>query len=202
MRRISHDVVDSGIVRKVERLRKAGIPFHRPAASTLQGRIKKKLLEKTNWYKQKPKEEKRGETRKRSSGKVTPSPEENTAVSVMFCPQTPHGELARRLREAEKKLKEVTRDAVKIVERAGTKLRFLLHKSNPFDDSKTKCERESCLICDNPLNKKYGCGKRNITYVTVCLRCEEEERRKAANKEQTSVTRCPNFPNSGRVTTP
>ena len=106
----------------------------------------------------------------------------------MFCPQTPHGELARRLREAEKKLKEVTRDAVKIVERAGTKLRFLLHKSNPFDDSKSKCERESCLICDNPLNKKYGCGKRNITYVTVCLRCEEEARRKAANKEQASVT--------------
>ena len=82
----------------------------------------------------------------------------------------------------------MTRDAVKIVERAGTKLRFLLHKSNPFDDSKTKCERESCLICDNPLNKKYGCGKRNITYVTVCLRCEEESRRKAANKEKASVT--------------
>ena len=76
---------------------------------------------------------------------------------------------------------------MKIVERAGTKLRFLLHKSNPFDDSKSKCERESCLICDNPLNKKYGCGKRNITYMTVCLRCEEIARRKA-NEEKTSVT--------------
>ena len=92
------EIIESGLtgfVRKVERLRKAGVPFHRPAASTLQGRIKKKLLEKTNWYKQKPKEEKRGEARKRSSGKVTPSPEENTAVSVMFCPQTPHGEQKR-----------------------------------------------------------------------------------------------------------
>ena len=44
------------------------------------------------------------------------------------------------------------------------------------------------MICDNPLNKKYGCGKRNITYMTVCLRCEEELRKKAANKEQTSIT--------------
>ena len=61
-------------------------------------KLLEKLLEKTNWYKQKPKEEKREEARKRSSGKVTPSPEESTAVSVMFCPQTPHGELARRRR--------------------------------------------------------------------------------------------------------
>ena len=182
------EIIESGLtgfVRKVERLRKAGVPFHRPATMTLQGRIKKKLLEKTNWYKQKPKE-KRGETKKQSSRKVTPSSEENTAVSVMFCPQTPHGELAKRLREADRKLKEVTKDDVKIVERAGTKLRFLLHKSNPFDDSTSKCDRESCLICENPLNKKYGCRKRNITYMTVCLRCEEEKRK--ANKEQTSVS--------------
>ena len=48
------EIIESGLtgfVRKVERLRKAGIPFHRPASMTLQGRIRKKLLEKTNWYK-------------------------------------------------------------------------------------------------------------------------------------------------------
>ena len=53
------EIIESGLtgfVRKVERLRKAGIPFHRPASMTLQGRIRKKLLEKTNWYKSKPKE--------------------------------------------------------------------------------------------------------------------------------------------------
>ena len=80
------------------------------------------------------------------------------------------------LREADKKLKEVTKDAVKIVEKAGTKLRFLLHKSNPFDNGTTKCERTSCLIFDNPLNKKYRCEG---SYVTVCWACEEEAQKKA-----------------------
>merc|ERR1711911_527563 len=181
------EIIESGLtgfVRKVERLRKAGVPFHRPATTTLQSRIKKKLLEKTNWYKQKPKDKEGQNKKKKLSGKVATSLEdENTPVSVMFCPQTPHGELARRLREADKKLKEVTKDAVKIVERAGTKLRFLLHKSNPFDNGTTKCERTSCLICDNPLNKKYRCDKRNISYVTVCLACEKEAR-KEANEEK------------------
>ena len=76
-----------------------------------------------------------------------------------------------------------TKDEVKIVERAGTKLRFLLHKSNPFDGGKIKCNRDKCLICDNPLNKKFNCGQRNVTYITVCLKCEEDSK-KPANREQ------------------
>ena len=83
------------------------------------------------------------------------------------------------MREADKKLAEVTKDEVKIVERAGTKLRFLLHKSNPFDGGKIKCNRDKCLICDNPLNKKFNCGQRNVTYMTVCLKCEEDSKKSA-----------------------
>ena len=186
------EIIESGLtgfVRKVERLRKAGIPFHRPASMTLQGRIRKKLLEKTNWYKSKPKEKGGFDPRKRTSnqnGENKSLSEKEPPVSVMFCPQTPQGELAKRLREADKKLAEVTKDEVKIVERAGTKLRFLLHKSNPFDGGKIKCNRDKCLICDNPLNKKFNCGQRNVTYMTVCLKCEEDSK-KSANKEQDDV---------------
>ena len=162
------EIIESGLtgfVRKVERLRKAGVPFHRPAAKTLQSRIKKKLLEKTNWYKQKPKDKEGPNKKNRLSGKVTSSlEEENTPVLVMFCPQTPHGELARRLREAEKKLKEVTKDGVKIVEKAGTKLRFLLHKSNPFDNGTTKCERDT-QPQEKILSKRY--------YQPFCWRAPE-----------------------------
>ena len=148
-----------------------------------QGRIRKKLLEKTNWYKSKPKGKGGFDPRKRTSNQNGENSEKEPPVSVMFCPQTPQGELAKRLREADKKLAEVTKDEVKIVERAGTKLRFLLHKSNPFDGGKIKCNRDKCLICDNPLNKKFNCGQRNVTYMTVCLKCEEDSK-KPANREQ------------------
>ena len=123
------EIIESGLtgfVRKVERLRKAGIPFHRPASMTLQGRIKKKLLEKTNWYKFKPKGKGGFQVRRTNrSGNNLSLSEKEPPVSVMFCPPTPQGELAKRLREADKKLAEVTKDEVKIVERAGVKLRFL-----------------------------------------------------------------------------
>ena len=58
-----------------------------------------------------------------------------------------------------------------------------MHKSNPFDNGTTKCDRETCLVCDNPLNKKYRCGKRNISYVTICLKCEEDARKEANTKK-------------------
>ena len=116
------EIIESGLtgfVRKVEKFRKAGIPFHRPAAMTLQGRIKKKLLEKTNWYKQRPKGRGGFNPRKKKQiGNIISLNEKESPVSVMFCPQTPDGELAKRLREADKKLAEVTHDEVKIVERA------------------------------------------------------------------------------------
>ena len=105
------EIIESGLtgfVRKVEKFRKAGIPFHRPAAMTLQGRIKKKLLEKTNWYKQRPKG--RGgfnPRKKKQNGNKISLNEKEPPASVMFCPQTPDGELAKRLREADKKLAEL-----------------------------------------------------------------------------------------------
>ena len=52
--------------------------------------------------------------RKDPNGKNSSVSEKEPPVSVMFCPQTPQGELAKRLREADKKLAEVTKDEVKI----------------------------------------------------------------------------------------
>ena len=61
---------------------------------------------------------------------------------------------------------------MRIVERAGLKLRSILHKSDPWD-----CQKYSdpkCLICTNPYNKKFNCSKRNIVYKSVCLTCKAE----------------------------
>ena len=58
------------------------------------------------------------------------------------------------------------------MERAGTKLRFLLWTSDPW--SKSKCQSIKCLICTNPFNSSFSCRKRNVSYKTYCLRCAEE----------------------------
>ena len=50
------EIIKSGVLgynNKIKNRKKNGQPFYRPAKSTLGGRIRKKLTEKTSWYKQK-----------------------------------------------------------------------------------------------------------------------------------------------------
>ena len=55
----------------------------------------------------------------------------NKAKAVLFVPYTVGGTLAKRLRQAEENLMVTTGYKIKIVERGGTKLEDLLHKSDP-----------------------------------------------------------------------
>ena len=51
----AREIVTSGLVgykRKVNRAAKEDLPLHRPAASTLSGRVAKKLTERESWYKE------------------------------------------------------------------------------------------------------------------------------------------------------
>ena len=52
--------------------------------------------------------------------------------AVMFIPYTKHSELAQRMRESEDKMESMTGYRLKIVERGGSKLVDMLHKSNPW----------------------------------------------------------------------
>ena len=174
------EIVESGLkgyTRKLNRSSKTGIPLHRPAASTLQGRISKKLTERSSWYKKKPKSLENN-LRKASKGKTSRSSNDKSAkvISVMFVQKTPGSLLANKLKEADRKMSEITGDRLRIVERAGLKLRSLLHKSDPWDGQ--KCSDSKCLICTNPYNKKFGCSKRNIVYKSVCLTCKAENEKK------------------------
>merc|ERR1712211_206280 len=83
-------------------------------------------------------------------------------------------------------MSEITGDRLRIVERAGLKLRSLLHKSDPWDGQ--KCSDPKCLICTNPYNKKFGCSKRNIVYKSVCLTCKAEtENNEKADKKKDAI---------------
>ena len=115
----------------------------------------------------------------------------------MFVPYTHGGELARRLREAEMKLEEQTGIRIKIVERTGTQLVDILHRSNPWQGQDCQCE--DCLLCKTKMKveklKNQDCTKRCLVYETWCLTCEEraieeidseeedEEKRKKRKKE-------------------
>ena len=52
--------------------------------------------------------------------------------AVMFVPYTVGSELAKRMRQAESSLHDMTGYRIKIVERSGAKLEDILHKSDPW----------------------------------------------------------------------
>ena len=64
--------------------------------------------------------------------------------SVMFVPYTRGSKLAKRMREAESTLQDMTGYRLKIVERAGTKLEDVLVKADPWQGQ--DFARPNCLL--------------------------------------------------------
>ena len=104
----------------------------------------------------------------------------NKTKAVLFVPYTNGSVLAKRLREAEENLLHSTGYKLKIVERGGSKLEDLLHKSDPCQGQ--DCERQGCLLCSTKLitgrNMKQECSKRNLLYETYCITCKERDMEK------------------------
>ena len=164
-----YDIIVSGLTgyeRKLKRAANENTPIHRPAASTLKNRIHKKLIQKEIWYKEK---KKHNDDMKKNNHKKEDDKVKTPVVSIMFVPHTPQSQLHRKLKKVEAKISDLTGDKIQHVERAGTKLRFLLVTSDPW--SNVKCGREKCLVCSNPYNKDFSCRKRNVSYKTYCLKC-------------------------------
>ena len=176
------EVITSGLTGYTSKVRRAELekrPLHRPAQSTLVHRQKKKLLEKTSWYK--PRKDKKLEDRiQLPEGKVKKKMHKKDHTNfevraVLFVPRTKGGVLATRLREAEEKLAEITGYKVKVVERGGKMIVRCLHKANPWDGQ--DCDREDCLLCASQVggeDTKQSCKKRNIVYATICQECHHE----------------------------
>ena len=129
-----------------------------PEAYKRESRIKKKLLGRQTWYLDKEKSNaKLGKNsfKKSVKRKLKNKFERDSSpktVTVMFVFQTPNGELAKRLQSVENDIAKITGKRVKIVERSGTMMRRLLHKSNPWAGAKcggAKCGRDNCLSCLN-----------------------------------------------------
>ena len=100
--------------------------------------------------------------------------------SVLFVPHTNGSILAKKLREAEEMMENLTGYRLKIVERSGLKLEDILHKSKPWQGQ--DCDRPGCLLCTTKMktekNLSQDCHKRNVVYETWCMLCQERDERK------------------------
>ena len=180
-----------GYLNKCDRREKAGETFYRKAGKTVNSRVRKKLLEKTSWFKSKKKEIGKFKTGKgfTMEGKTEKTRNKqvgsNTTKSVVYVQQTRGSNLAKKMREEEEMLEKLTGYRLKVVERAGDSLEGLLHRSNPW--SGADCAREKCLLCEtkqvHPKYENQNCSKRNVVYETWCESCRLEEEEKSGKQD-------------------
>ena len=179
------------------RVEECGLEY-RNAASSLPTRARKKLTGKEDWYRKKncmeKIEEQKNLYKKRLKKKQLVKPKkdrQSNNIAVMFVPYTIGGELAKRLREAEAQLEGQTGYRIKIVERTGTKVEDLLHRSNPWQGQ--DCGRKECLLCKTKVKldrfKEQDCTKRCIVYETWCLTCEMREISRIEDEEEDEKVR-------------
>ena len=202
----AREVITCGYIgwnRKHQRRAEDGLDFYRSAKSTLVGRNRKKLMEKTTWYKEKKRksneeEDKEDEEMKKMSkhrfeGLNAKDPksksmkiktEENVnqrpAIGVIFVPFTWGSELAKDVREVEAMMKAISGWHFKVVERSGDSLVDILHKADPWAGQ--DCLRNSCMLCKTKAKTgkllTQDCTKRNVIYETWCMSCYEEDKAK------------------------
>ena len=119
-------------------------PLHRPKEWERVRRKKEKVEKKKTWYK--------------TGGNE----------SVLFVPYTP----AEKLKKAYEEEIRKSKFKIKVVEQAGTKMKDILHKKNPF--SRDECGREDCMVCTT--GGKGNCSKENASYTISCTEdCQEKD---------------------------
>ena len=184
-----------------EKRKREGGSFYRHAKDTAHMRARKKLLARESWYKERRNQDQESQDeggnspakiRKCSGGKRQRMDQDNIprskeagkkkveVKSVMFVPCTENSGLARKLRENEEKMGEMTGVRIKIVERVGRKMEDMLTRSDPWKGQ--DCLRKNCFLCSTKertgKGKKKSCTKRNIVYEPRCLTCEKKEKEK------------------------
>ena len=183
----AHRIVTAGLKgyeKLLQRQQTGTANIHRSSRTGIAARHRRKLLSRTKWFKESRQQEGRpgdnphaGAGRQprqgREAGKTMKEAkrqEDIKTTTVLFVDQTPGGQLAKRMREAEVQLAAVTGFKVKIVERNGTTAKQLLHKSNPWAEG--LCGRPDCYPCKTGDVK--DCFRRNILYSHQCKQCKAD----------------------------
>ena len=142
-------VVKSGMLgydKMLEEERRGGRPVNQLRTWDEDRRQKKKEIQGKNWF--------------RRGGFDVP----------LFVPHTPHGELAKRMKEKEVMNNQGRNIRFKIVEKSGVSLEQKLRKSNPWGGE--RCGRQNCFQCKT--DEGGDCWRESVTYSLVCEECGED----------------------------
>ena len=125
--------------RMIEKDERGEEPLYRHREWNRSKRLEDKRMKKERWFKGKDKKKE----------------------SVIFVPATPHSILKRRYQEVIGKAKV----EIAVVEVAGTSLKRMLQRSDPFKER--KCEKEkSCMVCSG--SARGRCREEGVTYKIEC----------------------------------
>ena len=161
---------------KLKRCQEQGRRLHRTSTDSQGARVRKKLLAKANWFKNKRKTQGATDTKvtrwDQSQGAHRGRNVKNRELelkSVLFVEQTPKGELAGRLREAMRSMEQTLGFKIKVVERTGRSLGSKFPLGNLWDG--TRCGREDCVTCEQEGEELPKCTKTNLVYENICVDC-------------------------------
>ena len=182
-----------GYQSKKERRMKSNIGggrLHRTAQESSMGRIKKKLLGKSSWYRSRRKEDGehtnsqpgKGGTRKNT--KLGSSGATLKTRAVIFLEQTPGGELARRVREQLVSLEPTLGYRLRVVERTGRSIQSIFSQTSVW--SGVQCGREHCITCNQGGEDIPDCTRRGVVYESICTVCNPSSLNKGELKSQES----------------
>ena len=184
-----------GYQSKKDRRKKSSIGggrLHRTAVESNLGRIRKKLLSKSSWYRSRRKEDDEGEHAIQHPGKGGKKPKKSGSSgatlktrAVLFMEQTPGGELARRMREQLVSLEPTLGYKIRVVERTGQSIQKIFARTSVW--SGLKCGREHCITCNKEGEDVPDCTRRRVVYESICTRCNPSSLNKGELKAQVST---------------
>ena len=102
--------------------------------------------------------------------------------SVLFVEQTPHGELARQLRELMSRLEPTLGFRIKIVERAGKSLASTFSQASIWEGS--HCGRPECVTCNQEAEEMPPCSTSSVVYENICPTCNPSALKKGELRSQ------------------
>ena len=185
-----------GYKRRVARSVEQNIPLHRNAGQSAAARRTKKLLAKSNWFRQTAGDTDDGEdgqegvadrrggtTRGQSSqgGKESSKTVPLRTSTVLFVEFTKGGTLQKMVRETLDRLTPMLKFKIKVAEKGGTTLGSLLSNKNLW--SGQECGRTACRTCAQPDERKEPCTLRNVVYESECARCNPPGTRTVADRD-------------------
>ena len=187
-------IITNGIKGYEKRLRESyevgGRRLHRTGGESSTKRSRKKLLDRTEWFKKKKvvdceeqappmTQEYGGKHKKKQQSRIC-GPQTQTqdikTRTIIFVEQTRDSKLAKELREVLKRLEGILGFRVKVCERTGSKMKDLFSNTNPWSGS--HCGRVECVTCNQDTEDKPPCTKRSLVYEHICVKCNPDARKK------------------------